>query len=722
MSDGEYSASDSCSSSVSEESYFRPRSYLVDEVDALQIRLGLSDLRTRRGLKRAFLQYEDTIATVHNYTANQTDNEHDMMLIGLLWCRACEDPLFALKLQKDSGIMSLVRSRIHPHRRALTQIAWLYVCERITRKLDAKTAPRYRNITRDLIQTTRNAKGDNLVSELAMSALSNILRAAPAEKADIDPTLRILHEATIFTVRDVHPLTFNRMVAVLAGWLSPRCKWIGGYSYESCMLYNIGVARRGTARQRRLALRTLTHLCDPTRVYDWDQQHLARALQRMDFSSEMRTAMRRYGVERCESTRVARNMAAVGDAVSTAFRNSDVADMVGLGLRLCELIRADPLCVCFDDNFARRAKLGTSSPQKLGAAFDDWAQLLTQCAVAVRQMPEGNLTLPVSRLQLPRDDVADILDVHHHLLRNDCFCTDLSSISYNAFKRNHSELFFLLPLLKSPDIEEALRCLTLADHFIKRTSLSPFQLIFVGCLAGALFEAVLRVSHDDSKSPRTWEAIVTATNGALTYANLYIAHCAPDSVYHDRMLSVKALATQLIYGPGAKLLLDSKGFLRPVRLANEFYKLLYRKNGYNEMHDTLLYFVEHSAFVGRVMDPTLTKLYPHVTPEAAQEEFVRGDFMRSHRPFSFRDQREWEDRIDASRAVDWLNAPRTVVSETLVSWHAEDLDLHACAHCELESAVLRRCSLCREVRYCGRECQAEDWQNQHREECSRAFV
>ncbi|EJD47172.1 hypothetical protein AURDEDRAFT_163779 [Auricularia subglabra TFB-10046 SS5] len=100
------------------------------------------------------------------------------------------------------------------------------------------------------------------------------------------------------------------------------------------------------------------------------------------------------------------------------------------------------------------------------------------------------------------------------------------------------------------------------------------------------------------------------------------------------------------------------------------------------MHDTLLYFIEHSAFVGRVMDPTLAKLYPHITLEASQEEFVRGEVLRTHRQFSFRDHRAGEDRIDASRAVDWLHAPRTILSGKL----------------------------------------AEDWPNQRREECSRAFV
>ena len=103
------------------------------------------------------------------------------------------------------------------------------------------------------------------------------------------------------------------------------------------------------------------------------------------------------------------------------------------------------------------------------------------------------------------------------------------------------------------------------------------------------------------------------------------------------------------------------------------------------------------------MDPTMIQLYPHITASTAAEEFERGDLIRNNRQFSFDEQQEWEDKVDRSRVVDWKSVPRSVFSDTVASWYAEDLEFPECDQCTTASALLRRCSLCRQARYCDTE-------------------
>ncbi|KZV97927.1 hypothetical protein EXIGLDRAFT_337884 [Exidia glandulosa HHB12029] len=652
---------DDASDAASSVSYTRPRAYLVDDVDELQIRLGLPDVRRRSGLKRACISFETVREALYAHTAKKWDNDHEMTLVALTWHRMCEDAHILALVRKDPRKISSVFlvavhrlmcspemleylvSLVHPARKEAAEISGLFLVERLTEDLPADVVVLYCPLARALVLSVSKAKGDNLISELALSCLSNILSAAAVTKEQdtVLPFLESVYHMTVYS-NDVGRVTFNRTASILTEFLNQRCMWMGKKWAEACILYSIGLARRGTARQRRLGLRNLTHLCDPTPLYDWQPDFMARSLQKLELTSEMRTAMRQYGLDKCETTRVLRNMNAVGDAVNEAFARDGPPDLARLGLRLCELVRADPICVCFDDNFPRRARLGTGDPRKYDAHFDEWADLLTNCAAAVRQLPKKSVLLPVSGTKATTDDVADILDIHHHILRHDCFCTDLESISRHAFERNSSDMFFVFPLLRSPELDLALSISKLAKSYVNRDDPTPFEMIFIACLANGLWEGVLKIDVKDSRAAKSWRNIVKGAHAALEYANLYLKLCAPDALYRDRMLTVKALAMQLIHGPGSKLLADTKGFLRPSRLAHEFYGAIWKKDGYSESYDALSYLLEHNTYVGRFMDPPLKRLFPGITPSRAADEFERGDRIPDRRQFSMEEFDEWD--------------------------------------------------------------------------------
>ncbi|KZV97929.1 hypothetical protein EXIGLDRAFT_763973 [Exidia glandulosa HHB12029] len=689
---------DGASDAISSTSYTRARAYLVDDVDELQLRLGLP------GLKRAFISIETVRETLYAHTMRHWDNDHEMTLVALTWCRMCEDAKISAHIREDPKMLEYLASLTY----------WTTMCYLCT----------LRSLVHWWYPCLARAKGDNLITELALTSLSNILSDA-AESKDEDTIVLFLEAVFYMTTytKDVGRITFNRTAVILTDFLNQRCMpvWIDAEWAESCIYYSVGLARQGTGRQRRIGLRNLAHFGDPTPLYDWEPEYMARSLQRLELTSEMRTSMRQFGLEKCETTRVLRNMSAVGDAVNEAFTDDGPPNLARLGLRLCDLVRADPICVCFDDNFPRRARLGTGGPRKYGAQFDEWADLLTNCAAAVRQLPGKSVLLPISGAKSTTDDVADILDIQHHLLNEDCFCTELDSIRRLAFERNSSEMFYLFTVLRSPDLDLALSASKLVKGSIKCEDPGPFDLIFMACLALGLWEGVLKVDIPESNTVKGWRKIVRGAHSALEYANLYLRACPPDALYRDRMFSIKALAMQLIHGPGSKLLSDTKGFLRPSRLAHEFYGAIWKEDGTSESYDALRNLVEHGPFVGKHMDPPLKKLFPGITPSNAADEFERGDKIPRIRQFSEEVWEEWKIPVDADRNVDWKSAPRGLVHNALISPYAKDLELYSCDNCEARSAALRRCALCREVRYCDRDCQSEAWGG-HREICSRVFL
>jgi hypothetical protein len=77
--------------------------------------------------------------------------------------------------------------------------------------------------------------------------------------------------------------------------------------------------------------------------------------------------------------------------------------------------------------------------------------------------------------------------------------------------------------------------------------------------------------------------------------------------------------------------------------------------------------------------------------------------------------------VDVVRCMD---ATRTLSEKNVRDAHASPAASGParCAHCAVEVAKIRACSLCRHVVYCGAECQKAHWKAGHRASCSRAAL
>lgn len=78
------------------------------------------------------------------------------------------------------------------------------------------------------------------------------------------------------------------------------------------------------------------------------------------------------------------------------------------------------------------------------------------------------------------------------------------------------------------------------------------------------------------------------------------------------------------------------------------------------------------------------------------------------RTFSRAELFDWQRRVFVPRQddppIDWTLVPRRVWEAVI--FPRDDIReryFEQCRHCNLRSLLLRRCSLCREVKYCGRE-------------------
>ncbi|EJD48389.1 hypothetical protein AURDEDRAFT_136089 [Auricularia subglabra TFB-10046 SS5] len=86
---------------------------------------------------------------------------------------------------------------------------------------------------------------------------------------------------------------------------------------------------------------------------------------------------------------------------------------------------------------------------------------------------------------------------------------------------------------------------------------------------------------------------------------------------------------------------------------------------------------------------------------------------------------DWNRKVfDPRHQVDvlsWKAIPKRVW-ENLVHPALRPADItERCRHCDIPSLLLRRCSLCREVKYCGVECQQNAWVLDHKTTCRRTY-
>ncbi|EJD52240.1 hypothetical protein AURDEDRAFT_111652, partial [Auricularia subglabra TFB-10046 SS5] len=69
---------------------------------------------------------------------------------------------------------------------------------------------------------------------------------------------------------------------------------------------------------------------------------------------------------------------------------------------------------------------------------------------------------------------------------------------------------------------------------------------------------------------------------------------------------------------------------------------------------------------------------------------------------------------------DWRDTPRVIWEHLLHPTLRADA-LERCRHCNIPSLLLRRCALCREVKYCSTDCQQKSWNLDHKSTCRRTW-
>ncbi|EJD44612.1 hypothetical protein AURDEDRAFT_114308 [Auricularia subglabra TFB-10046 SS5] len=127
-----------------------------------------------------------------------------------------------------------------------------------------------------------------------------------------------------------------------------------------------------------------------------------------------------------------------------------------------------------------------------------------------------------------------------------------------------------------------------------------------------------------------------------------------------------------------------------------------------------------------VLDHHLTRT-PAPSPTDALDDFTRGDIYMGKRSFTPEQVAAWRSLISGegaascrARRVCWRDAPVETLKEVMQVHYT--LRMHSCGHCGIDSTVLRRCGACKAIRYCGRDCQAEDWRQDHQHSCPRTYA
>lgn len=412
---------------------------------------------------------------------------------------------------------------------------------------------------------------------------------------------------------------------------------------------------------------------------------------------------------------------------------------VGIALGLLE----DPLVFSLDGNIPARYGLPSGSPRASDIPLDDWKNILmhsadvlsTMTPRAIKAAGAACVLRPRETFVATRQDLGDVLRAADLLLRTDF--PGAARIALPAYRRTRDtqcKAWFLYALSwhgqHRPDINLVYE--TIVSWF-RRTAPDappPDVLGSAACKMAvrnlglySLGMTLCGMKEDDARSPtgmslRTKDVIV-ARGAAMLYLDL----CVKDDRDGHTMVALRILTKLLFDGPTL-----GTSFMDP------------------EMADLLKLYEDHKRSA-RMNWCDARRSYLAAAVDKFAEHRVSGWRMFGGAGLTFHESLPWPVWGELpefhscfapvtprgigsltklvhecqAQPVTWTSLP-TEVFTTIVTGHPDQLNLHQCAACKAYSASLKRCSSCRNVRYCGRECQRSHWRSGHRYECTRAFL
>lgn len=423
------------------------------------------------------------------------------------------------------------------------------------------------------------------------------------------------------------------------------------------------------------------------------------------------------------------------------FYKSTERDFGRVAVSIALMLLEDPLALSLDGNIPVRYGLPDSSPRACAIPIDDWRDILKHGADILSRMSprainaarDACLTPPPASVSPSRQDLVDVLRTADLVLRRD-FVALAGSPARAAFLRTQEmrcRAWFLYVLSQSPHAPDvALVFDTLTAGYRDGKAQHPDDLKSTATLmtmrnlaVHSLEWALGGMKEDLARSPTGLGVRVKDVITARGMAMMYLQICPVDARDGQTMAAVHILTKLLFDGPTLSSgFMDAEmdGLLQTYNRHKRSAAANWCDMRRSHLVPVVEMFIQHRVSGWRMFSGAGLKFHEKLPWP------LWGELPECHDCFTAVSPRAIDNLTSLvheqpARPVTWTKLP-TEVFMTLVTGHPDQLNLYRCETCRAHSASLRRCSSCRNVRYCGRDCQRTHWRSGHREECTRAFL
>ncbi|KAI5888609.1 uncharacterized protein SCHCODRAFT_02637205 [Schizophyllum commune H4-8] len=407
-----------------------------------------------------------------------------------------------------------------------------------------------------------------------------------------------------------------------------------------------------------------------------------------------------YGMQRSDMYIITRTSTEFQQAMMEVVSNKDLA---GLGRKLVDFIHRTEFSIAegaFQTQNPRTGKVEFMTD--LGLPFHMWSEALPHCAKALRA--QGDL------------DSADILEIKYAIMRQRV--PDAAEIGKRALVRNPQKAYFQYAISLVADRQIGLRA---CKKGLKCKQTSPFvyfQLLqraveHAGDLGIQLLQEAPAVGamHHDPEGARRYHEGIAFLMSAAEDAKTFVEEAPPDNRHMKSVLYWRILLTFLLrenpIGPDMK---EVQPLVRKLKTADEFSMAIGvvppKSNLRLAQQAVLRHYPAAIEDWGHVIARTGNSASScSVQPESAADDLAAWlDDMRL-------EEGETADAGDEHHHDHAHAEPR--------EFKKSDFELYRCSYCRNPSAVLRKCGGCSKARYCDAECQKLGWAA-HKKTCKSA--
>lgn len=673
-------------------------------VDVLCKHFDLPDLQTRRGLKKAYLDFDNIRRRLDKtYDTASTDWRLAGGIIAI-YSKMCMDAMLRNKIFGPSYLSKLMSlAEIEPCRHLVAR-ALSVLTHHGGYEVRAEIA---RVATIKLLDLVAASPEDGVLAELSVSVLGHSVTAIVGDHKHTpsSTTMKVLDYTRVLkqTVTTLYKFPTSIVVGhAMQMFASGTLNAPEAYtSVPSALEFLVAGLNSSDHILRTNCLNGIVQRFE--RNAQDDEHHMDPAkivyVQRFGYPSHLQDIIVKYGYERSELRLNTQSQSIFVDAIYKAAADHDI---LALGRTIAGLIPLAEFPILHGSFQSTNPRTGREEADGLGLPFVMWGDSLTHCAKALRAA--GEL------------DSADMLDIKYAVTLGRQLPV-AEAIAQRGLVRNPQCAYFYYTVSLAAARPEALRA---CKKGLKCKQTTPFirrqllQHAVEHAFAVGLQDLLDEMSAGGmNRYAKGFAFLISAAEDAKTF----VEEAPPDNYHHMNVLYLLILLTFVTQEmPVGKDLSEVQPLIRKLKIAEEFARAMGmppRETTFRLAQQLVLRTYrsaveDWASVITRAESMRSTACQCGQGPEESMDglaEWLDGVHIES---------REGEARTAHGPAGHACGMP----GHERPKMQMGDFELYRCSYCRNPSAVLRKCTGCATARYCDAQCQKAGWST-HKKLCGR---